>query len=95
MTRARHRKRSQVADRLARHKAEADARLDAQKDPILRYWNALSPAEQERLREAALADADSWLLERYECAKPHLAKHFLQIIIDRYIEKRALALSAE
>jgi hypothetical protein len=95
MTRARHRKRSQVAERLARRKAEADARLDAQKDPILRYWNSLSPAEQERVRDAALADADSWLLERYEGAKPHLAKHFLQIIIDRYIEKQALAHSAE
>ncbi len=89
--RAERRKRAAAALTLARRNAEAEARLEAEKDPIRRYWNSLSPRDQEALREDALAKADSWLLERYQDAKPHLAKHFLQIIIERYIEKNGLA----
>ena len=63
-------------------------------DPFLWYWKALSVSEQEHLKELALAEADPWLLERYEAQrehKPHLAKDWLKVIIDRYIEKHGLA----
>ncbi len=89
--RAEGRRRGADAALAARRKAEAEARRDAEKDPIRRYWNSLSPRDQEALRDDALSKAESWLLERYQDAKPHLAKHFLQIIIERYVEKNGLA----
>ena len=85
------------ARRRERLLAREEARLEARKDPVRRYWNALSPSEQEALKQDALAEADPWLLERYEEQrerKPHLAVSFLEIIIDRYIERHGLPPSA-
>ncbi len=82
-----------AARRKADLAAREEARLEARKDPVRRYWNSLTPLEQEMLRGEALSEADPWLLERYQeqrVAKPHLAEPFLEIIIDRFIEKHRL-----
>jgi hypothetical protein len=73
--------------------AREEARLEARKDPVRRYWNSLTPVEQEQLTCEALSEGDPWLVDRYEEqreSKPHLAEPFLEIIIDRFIEKHRL-----
>jgi hypothetical protein len=78
----------------ARVSAREDALLEARRDPVRRYWNSLTLSEQDSLKRSALAEADPWLLERYEeqrDKKPHLAGPFLEVIIDRYIERHGLA----
>jgi hypothetical protein len=54
---------------------------------IDRYWNSLSAPEQEWLTREALEEADPWLVERYQSTldQPHLARHFLQAILDRHM----------
>src|SRR5262249_47272872 len=82
------------AARRVRTVAEAEEGLAADREPIARYWNSLTPPHQEMLRDRAIAEGDPWLVERYEDQreiKPHLAKHWLKVIIDRYIEKHGLA----
>jgi hypothetical protein len=98
-TKAEHeeRRRAQAAKReaLMAAKAQKAAELEgaAGNDPTLRYWNSLSVQEQETLTANALAEADRWLVERFEAQrehKPHLAKDWLKVIVDRYIEKHGL-----
>ena len=86
-------RRQSAEERRARLRAREEERREVRKDPVRRYWNSLSAIEQDLLKEEALAEADPWLLERYEeqkGEKPHLAQPFLEIIIDRFIEKHRL-----
>ena len=87
-------KRRALARQAAKRSAREEARLEATKDPVRRYWNSLTAAEQELLKQSALTEADPWLLERYldqRERKPHLAAPFLEVIIDRYIERHRLS----
>jgi hypothetical protein len=75
----------------ARVVAREEAKRESEEAPVARYWNSLSPLEQEALKANALSEADPWLLAEYErClaeGKPERAVHYLQPILDKHIAR--------
>jgi hypothetical protein len=83
--------RERVREERARIRGREEARREAEEAPVLRYWNSLSPAEQETLKALALSQADPWLLTQYErCLAEENAEramHYLQPILDKHISR--------
>ncbi|ADV64313.1 hypothetical protein Isop_3757 (plasmid) [Isosphaera pallida ATCC 43644] len=73
----------------ARRKAieEREARDRAERERLDRYWNALSPAEQERVQHEALRQAEPGLLRRYRRLQndPHRAAPTLKLILESHL----------
>ena len=54
------------------------------------YWDSLSPADQERLRAEALANASSYFVQQYHRNQgdPKRSAWYLKIILDAHITDR-------
>jgi hypothetical protein len=80
-------RRRRVEDAERRRQAEEEA----EEQVIASFWDALDEAEQDQLRQEALAGADRWLKDCYRRnldANPKLAESWLNTILWTHIRKR-------
>jgi hypothetical protein len=76
----------------AKHRAEAEvkAREEAESVRVQAFWDALAPAEQEKLKEAALANANPFFHTQYRKEKgknTESERRYLKLIIDMHIQE--------
>jgi hypothetical protein len=81
-----------LAEELKRRKeAESTAREEADKEKIQTHWASLPPAEQEALRQEALAKAPSFLVgqfRRNEKTNPKQADFYWQVILSSVLAEK-------
>lgn len=71
-----------------RGQAEAEAREEADRERVKSYWDALTPAAREKLREEALAAANPFYLAKYrkeQGKQPDGENRYMQLILDIHI----------